>query len=189
MMTYCTASGNVLAYWYFDFNDIAKQKIDNFLNSLIRQLSAAAVEFPAEVTDLAREFMGSGRFPGTRRLASCLDSVIKSFDQEVFIVIDALDECPEKTDFARRRDLLDQVRDILLVEHRNLHLLATSRKENDIHEQVQNLVTGSVDIESSFRSDIELFVKNSLIELPRLARWNVEIKAKIITRLVQVGEP
>jgi len=159
------------------------------LSSLTRQLAAAANELPQEIFALAKELRGSGRQPGTRRLFSTLNSVIKSIDQDVFVVVDALDECPEKADYAKRQDLLNQITELLSEHHRNLHLLATSRKEADIQESLQALATAKLDIQTAFRGDIELFVKNRLEEVPRLARWSVPIKAEIVSKLLQVDEP
>ena len=159
------------------------------LSSLVRQLAAAANELPQEVFALAKELRGSGRQPGTRRLLSALNSIIKSIEQEVYVVIDALDECPEKADHAERQDLLNQITELLSEHNENFHLLATSRKEVDIQGSLQALATTKLDIQTAFRGDIELFVENSLEEVPRLARWSSEIKAEIKSTLLQIGEP
>jgi hypothetical protein len=159
------------------------------LSSLIRQLSDAAKELPRVTFALADEFRGSGREPGTRKLFSALNSIIKSFDQKVFIVIDALDECPEKADHAKRQDLLDQINELLSEKNENLHLLTTSRKEVDIQESLQAVATAKLDIQTAFRGDIEFFVGKRLKEVPRLARWSIEIREEIKSTLLQLGEP
>lgn len=159
------------------------------LASLIRQLAAAAKEIPLEVFALAKELRSSGRQPGTRILFSTLDSVIKSIDKEVFVVIDALDECPEKTDHAKRQDLLNQIIELLSQHNTNLHLLATSRKEVDIQESLQALATAKLDIQTAFRGDIALFVEQRLKEVPRLARWSHAIKAEVVSELLEVDQP
>ncbi len=159
------------------------------LSSLIRQLSDAAKELPRVIFALADEFRGSGREPGTRKLFSTLNSIIKSFDQKVFIVIDALDECPEKADHAKRQDLLDQINELLTEKNENLHLLTTSRKEVDIQESLQAVATAKLDIQTAFRGDIEFFVGKRLKEVPRLARWSIEIREEIKSTLLQLGEP
>lgn len=159
------------------------------LSSLIRQLAAAAKEIPQEVLALAKELRSSGRQPGTRILLSTLNSVIKSIDKEVFVVIDALDECPEKADHAKRQDLLNQMTELLSKHNTNLHLLATSRKEADIRESLQALATANLDIQTAFRGDIELFVEQRLKEVPRLTRWSHAIKAEIESELLRVDQP
>lgn len=159
------------------------------LSSLIRQLAVAAKELPQEVFALAEELRGSGRQPRTRRLFSTLNSIIKSIDKEVFVVIDALDECPKTTDHAKRQDLLDQIIELLSEQNRNLHLLATSRNEMDIRESLQAVATAKLDIQTAFRGDIEMFVNSRLEEERRLARWSTKIKAKAKSTLLRVGEP
>ena len=163
--------------------------IDHFLRSLLRQLAAAAEAFPTALLSLASEFRRSGREPSVPALSSALNSTIKSLDQDIFIVVDALDECPDKADHAKRQDLLDQIKELLFGQHENLHLLATSRKELDIQESLQGLATAQLDIQTAFRGDIELFVKKRLEETPRLARWSLYVKAEVESRLLQVGEP
>lgn len=179
----------MLAYWYFDFNDTKKQVVNHMLSSLIRQLSDAARDFPQVIFALAAEFRGSGREPGTQKLLSTLNSIIKTFDRRVFIVVDALDECPEKADHAKRQDLLDQINELLSEKNENLHLLITSRKEVDIQESLQAVATAKLDIQTAFRGDIELFVNNRLEVERRLARWSTEIKADLKSTLLRVGEP
>jgi len=159
------------------------------LNSLIKQLSDAAKELPRVIFALADEFRGFGREPGTRKLFSTLNSIIKFFDQKVFIVIDALDECPEKADHAKRQDLLDQINELLSEKNENLHLLTTSRKVVDIQESLQAVATAKLDIQTAFRGDIEFFVGKRLKEVPRLARWSIEIREEIKSTLLQIGEP
>lgn len=159
------------------------------LSSIIRQLAAPAKELPQEISALAEELRGSGRQPETRKLFSALNSVIKSIDKEIFVVIDALDECPEKADHANRQDLLNQIVELLSEQNRNLHLIATSRKEVDIQESLQAVATAKLDIQTAFRGDIELFVKNSLERERLLARWSTQIKAEVKSTLLLVGEP
>ncbi len=163
--------------------------VDHLLRSLIRQLAGAANEFPRVIFDLDREFKALGREPGTRRLLSTLDSIIKSIDRDVFVVIDALDECPEKADHAKRQNLLNQINELLSVKNENLHLLTTSRKEVDIQESLQAVAAATLDIQTAFRGDIELFVKNRLQEERCLARWSTKIKAEVESELLRVGEP
>lgn len=49
---------------------------------------------------------------------------------QTYLVIDALDECPREGD--GRRDMFSRLNDILAWNLRNLHIIATSRKESDI---------------------------------------------------------
>ena len=173
----------ILAYWYFNFRDERTQNIDNLLRSLIRQLGAKADALPQAISELRNEYKAAGTQPGTKTLALTLDSIIASLEKNVFIVIDALDECPEKAKHARRQDLLNQIKQLLDRRHENLHILATSKREVDISASLENTATAIINIEDSVEYDVRLLVQRCLKEDERLKIWKFGVKSEIETRL------
>ncbi|KAF8522649.1 hypothetical protein JB92DRAFT_3110486 [Gautieria morchelliformis] len=81
-------------FFYFDFNN--KDTLPNaVLRSLIKQLSLRANTFHALKSLFAQnEHGGAHRAPGQEELMNTLKSIIKGY-QTVYLVFDALDECPE----------------------------------------------------------------------------------------------
>ena len=73
--------------------------------------------------------------PTTEGLVLTLQHMLRDFNQ-TFIFLDALDECKE------REELLGLIKRIVDWKLEMLHLLATSRRENDIEETLTPLITG-----------------------------------------------
>ncbi len=121
-------------------------------------------------------------------LETGLLDVIKSLLEEgnqTFIIIDALDECPSTT--SERADLLDLVRRIHSWAQPNLHLLVTSRKEVDIREALESIITlGPISIQAgNIESDIRKYVRSQLESDSKLKKWQGEIRTEIEDSLVK----
>jgi hypothetical protein len=104
------------------------------MKSFIRQLSWPTLLPTIKMLD---EHKARGSEPGIGELTNALDEVIDSIEGEVFIVMDALDECPQTTDRPERKELLGRIRSLLGKHSNNLHILATSRPERDIFSELE----------------------------------------------------
>jgi hypothetical protein len=178
-------ASKVLAYWYFNFRDKDedKQNVDHLLCSLIRQLSAGADALPQDVLMLRDEYKRAAKRPGTDKLARVLKSIIGELGNDVFIVMDAFDESPENA----RRYFLVQIEQ-LAGKYKNLHILATSRREVDISNSLENTATAIINIEDSVETDVRLFVQRRLEDEERLKRWESTVKTNIENKLVGTGK-
>lgn len=117
--------GSTLAYFFFDFNNSSKQSEENLLRSLLVQLAPCS-ENGLEILDaLLSSCNGGISEPNMQTLLENLYQCI-SIVGEVFIIVDALDECPS------REGLLRSVKQIMETKRDNLHMLVTSRPERDI---------------------------------------------------------
>jgi hypothetical protein len=67
--------------------------------------------------------------PPTDRLMSAINALI-SDTGEIYIVTDALDECPNEN--GERSELCVTLRDMLEWKKENLHILVVGREENDL---------------------------------------------------------
>ena len=178
---------NALAYWYFDFNDKDKQSVDNLLRSLVRQLVATAHPFPEFIRILGTEYKAPGRHPDTKTLAKILAQVIAYLSKEVYVVIDALDECPEEPGNLGRQELLDFLQYLDQQKHERLHVLVTSRREHDIQSRLREIAPMNVRIEDCIFGDVELFIEKRLKGDTKLSRWSnlhESITAKLAERNV-----
>ena len=100
---------NALGYYYFDFNDSQKRKVDNFVSSITSQLCSQLAFLPESMRDLWLECHEGRQRPLLKKLMRVLFCLLADF-KEVFLVVDALDECPE--DNGERATLLDTVAEI-----------------------------------------------------------------------------
>jgi hypothetical protein len=150
------------------------------LRSLIKQLCASEMELPQVVQTLHNQYKPSGQQPNIKELSSTLFSIIGGLKDEIYIIMDALDEYPE----SKRKELLDQIKQ--MVEHRseNLHILATSRSEHDIRITLEKPAAGGISIQSSkVDADIKLHVRTCLAEDVALKRLPDKVKGDIEVKL------
>jgi hypothetical protein len=174
--------GLAIAYFYFGFNNGNKDTpSDAVLRSLIKQLSVQCVSTPHALDSLFSKNEEHGVYwtPGHEELMTTLNSIIGSF-QAVYIVLDAVDECPE------RSRLLTVLKQIHKWGYDTLHLLMTSRKERDIEEMLHGLVSHEVLMDKScVDDDIRLYVSKTLDEDIKLSMCSVEEKEMVRASLMR----
>ena len=109
--------------------------------------------------------------------------------KEVWIVLDALDECRTRRG-PPTKGLLSWIRDLLKSEQRNVHLLVTSRPEQDIESGVREFAHNDdiVPIQSDLiTDDIRAYVRTRVREDEGLKRWRSrpDVQKEIETRLME----
>ncbi|KEZ43080.1 hypothetical protein SAPIO_CDS5165 [Scedosporium apiospermum] len=114
-----------VAYFFFTFADDAKQDAAAMLRSLALQLSQQMRDYSL-LSYLHNEC--NCRPPTNDKLKGCLKSLIQKY-RRVFIAIDALDESPRHTNRDEVLETLSDIRNWLIED---LHVLVTSRDEEDI---------------------------------------------------------
>lgn len=107
---------------------------------------------------------------------------------QVFIIIDALDECPN--DNTERRDLCAVLKEMKAWATANLHTLVTSRREVDLVEALNPLSTiDPISIQGGVvKSDIRMFVQTELSNDLKLQKWPTNIRYEIEEALVKGAE-
>lgn len=174
---------SVVTYWYLTFTDSEKQKVSNFLTSIIaNMLSNSRVTPIAFATAYERANNGLEK-AGIANLMLMLKSVIAGFD-DVFIIVDALDECPNGDQ--ERSKFFGILEDMLSWNFDQLHVLITSRREIDIQESFETISTTTEEGEaqiiniqgSHIQHDIQKFLKHSL-EGRRFRFWKPELKEDV----------
>ncbi|KAJ8109574.1 hypothetical protein OPT61_g7362 [Boeremia exigua] len=126
-------SNGVSAHFYFEFHSEQTKRPDTFLRSLICQLSQNCVQMPASLDTLfALRDNGHG-LPSLQTLLGVLRQMILEFPQ-VFLLVEALDECTQ------RPELMQVLATIAGWRLQNLHLLMTSRAEQEIKSFLEDCV-------------------------------------------------
>ncbi|KAK5690627.1 hypothetical protein LTR97_012183 [Elasticomyces elasticus] len=149
-----------LAYFYFTFSNQCKQSWDALLRALVLQLSQGG---PA-VNALSTAFeLSSSNQPTTTLLETALKQILTELCADmrhVYIVIDALDECPDHPD--ARVAVYEALAD-LTNSFAQLHVLFTSRWYPDIEHFVQNWrATASKISPAHVDTDIDSYVAHEL---------------------------
>jgi hypothetical protein len=168
----------VIAYLYFDFHSKDIQA-DAVLRALIQQLSSKCSSIPEGLEKLFSAYADSRQSPAPEELKSTLKSIIVSFEN-VYIVFDSLDECPSRPEFLK---LLEEIHGWNLD---TLHILTTSRKEQDIEETLSRLVSHQVFMDERFVDrDINVHVSRILNSDIKFSRCSADIKGNIKTTLME----
>ncbi|KAI9847938.1 MAG: hypothetical protein M1837_001455 [Sclerophora amabilis] len=112
-------------------------------------------------------------------LEGILSETLDAF-KHVYLVLDALDECP-KLDGNRER-VLKVIRRILGRCNEQVHILATSRREADIEKVMTPLLTectgSSICVQSAVNEDIKLYTSSHL-ESWKFSSWPNNIKQEV----------
>ena len=154
-----------LAFFYFDFNDKAKQTIEGFVRSMIVQLSAQRSSIPDEVKTLYDRHEKSKQEPSRSSLIDTFMSLLRS-SRKLYLLLDALDESSEQ------EDMLNLIARIIALEQQSsgISLIITSRRERLIDEVLGNLVSEVVPIQGDkVDADIELHIEQRLSKDPKLS--------------------
>ena len=168
-----------LAVFYFSFSDDQKQTYENLIRSLVAQLGWKE----PGLTMLRQAYeKPNTSVPGADELEKILYSSVEAYD-EVFVLLDALDECPETSDIRQR--MLEQVEG--LAQHApNLKILATSRELPDIGESMGKLETRQIAIATSaVDADIGKYVSKQLSYDRRLARLDSNSRLDVEKTIAQ----
>ncbi|KAI0301695.1 hypothetical protein B0F90DRAFT_1717032 [Multifurca ochricompacta] len=101
----CEAGIAFMAYFYFDFRDANKQNRHNLLTSLLTQLSTRSNHTCDILSNLYSSHNNGGRQPSDDVLIHCLKLMLSIPNQgPVYIVLDALDECPNTSGMPSPRE-------------------------------------------------------------------------------------
>jgi hypothetical protein len=107
-----------------------------------------------------------------------------------FIIIDALDECPNITGTpSAREEVLDFLEDLVGSNHSNLFICVTNRPEQDIQSVLNPLTSPSLRVslheEGGQREDITNYVHSFVRKDRTMRRWREEDRNLVITTLIE----
>ena len=130
-MALCEAGSAIMAYFYFDFKDLRKQTCHDLLRSLVFQLSTDSSPCCDVLHRVYQAHKDGTQQPSDDTLKECLKQMLRLPGQRpIFIVLDALDECPDSPGFPPpRREVLQLVKELVDLRMRELYICATSRPE------------------------------------------------------------
>jgi hypothetical protein len=161
----------VFFYYFFDFNDKAKCTVEGLVRSLIYQVYCEIPDARGILESLYSSCQNGKSQPA---LGSLSQSLRKMLDQArpVYILMDALDECGDRE--KHQADGLLPCLQHLYNSSPNMHLLITSRPEQDIMSFIHGWVgeRAQLSLQSSrVSSDICRYVHARVKEHSGLRRW------------------
>ena len=178
-----------MAFFFFDFKDIGKQDTRGLLSSVIVQLSRKSRSFYDILFNFYSAHDKGSQQPSIGALTRCLEDMIDaSGNIPIYLVLDAVDECPNTKGIpSSRRQVLDLVEKLVKQGPPRLHLCITSRPEVDIRTSLEPLTSTSNRIclhdQTGQRKDIIEFVRGVVYSDENMRRWRDEDKQLVIKML------
>ena len=179
----------IMAYYYFDFRDVKKQDCYGLLSSLISQLSAESDSCFNILSQLYSEHNRGIRKPNIGALKKCMTDMLSLPGQApIYIIVDALDECPNFSGTpSAREEVLELLEDLVELKLPNVHLCVASRPEMDIRVVLERLTSLKISLhdESGQKEDIMEYIKFVVRSDRSMRRWREEDQILVIETLSQ----
>jgi hypothetical protein len=176
-----------MAYYYFDFRDVKKQDCYGLLSSLVSQLSAESDSCCNILSQLYSDNMNGTREPDIDSLKECMKDMLNLPGQgPVYIIIDALDECPNSSGTpSAREEVLELIGELVDLDLPNVHLCVASRPEMDIRLVLDPLTTLKISLhdETGQKEDIVKYIKSVVYSDRNMQRWNEDDKQLVVITL------
>jgi hypothetical protein len=181
-----------LAFFYCDFREEQKEDVRGLLSSWLLQLCRQSHLYCDILSNLYLEHDDGSRQPSDDTLVKYLKEILKLPGQlPVYLIIDALDECPMTTSLSSPRDrILMIVADLIDSQVPNLRICVTSRPEADIKAVLYPLAFRSTSLhdESGQIEDINNYIA-SVVNTDRMMRkWKTADKQLVIKMLTKKAD-
>ncbi len=186
-----SAGSAFLAYFYFDFKDTAKQYPRALLSSLLIQLVDQSDICCDALFSLYSAHKRGSEQPTNDSLARCLKYLLTTAEVPIYLILDALDECPISSGLPSPRErLLDLVEELVKLRHPALRICVTSRPEFDIRTALEPLMPQQISLheESGQRQDIIDYVIDVVCSDRKMKRWRDEERDMVIEQLAEKAD-
>ena len=183
-----TSADSKLVYFYCDFQDTAKQHANGLLSSFIMQLSVQSTSCHEIVSRFYSAHNDGSEQPNKVVLMECFMRMLRLPGLgSVYIIIDALDECPTSGIPSPREEILEVLQEIIDLNISNLHICLTSRPEPDIHDALQPMSPCSVCLHNEVGQvdDMAAYVCWVIDSDSKMQKWRASDKALVINTLSQ----
>ena len=181
-----------MAYYYFDFRDDKKQNRYGLLSSLLSQLSARSDSCSDVLSQLYSNHAGGTGKPTTSALTKCMKDMLSLPGQgQIYLVVDALDECPDVSGTpSAREEVLELVEELADLKLSNVHLCVASRPEIDIRKSLEPLEPLQISLhdESGQKDDIIEYIKSVVYSNKKMRSWRDEDKQLVIEVLSEKAD-
>ncbi|KAI0293763.1 ankyrin repeat-containing domain protein, partial [Russula brevipes] len=180
---------SLIAYHYFDFKDATKCDFRGLLSSLLFQLADNSERCWGVLRALFSQCEDGVEPPSDTDLTRCLESMVQCSEKiPIYLLIDALDECPDISGTPSAREkVLKFVEDLVSLNQSNLFICITSRPEQDIRNVLDHLTPTSrlvpLHEERGQTEDISGYIRSFVYGDRKMRRWRTEDKELVINSL------
>jgi hypothetical protein len=181
-----------IAFFYCDFRDDQKKGQRGLVSSLLVQLCNQTDGYYRVLSDFYKKHDSGEQQASDNKLLQCLNQMLELKEQPtVYIIIDALDECPRTSSIPSPRDeVLDLVEELVSSRLLNLRICVTSRPEADISPILDPLVFRSISIhgERGQLQDIAEYIKSVVNTDREMRRWKARDRKLVIDALTEKSD-
>jgi hypothetical protein len=178
-----------LAIFYYDFREDQKKDRRGLLSSVLVQLCRQSNSYYDILSRFYLEHASGSQHASDDALVRCLKDIVNLPGQApIFLIVDALDECPNTSPLSSPRDkVLMLVEDLVNSRLPNLRICVTSRPETDIKPVLEPLTFRSVSLhdERGQKEDIENYIKWVVNTNRSMGRWKAEHRQLVIDVLTE----
>ena len=178
-----------LGFFYFDFREQEKTGLRGLLSSLLAQLCHQSDTYCDMISKFYSEYAEGLRLPSDDSLMGCLKDL---FDlpglAPVYVIIDALDECPNTSAVPSfREEVLNLLELLINSQIPNLRICVTSRPEADIKDVLDHLIPRQVSLheEGGQKNDIDDYIKSVINTHKKNKLWKAEHKQLVVDVLTK----
>ncbi|WKT53739.1 Patatin-like phospholipase domain [Fusarium oxysporum f. sp. vasinfectum] len=188
-------SDGIVIYFYISFRDEATQDPTNIRTSLLMQLVRQLVRedeikrdhfYIPKVFQALFEKYSHSQHPLDEHVDKTFEGLLHE-SKHTYIVIDALDECPDQIS---RRRILEFLEHLRQTSDESVHVLVTSRQETDIKTAVEEMKVPKrsvlMDV-AKVNADIETYLKHTMRQLP-YKKWRKESKKQVAKTLMSKAD-
>jgi len=182
-----TAGLATSAYYYFDFRDVKKQDHYGLLSSLLSQLSAKSDSCYKVLSKLYSDNASGTGKPDIGALTKFIKDMLSFPGQgPIYIIIDAIDECPDTNGTpSAREEILGLIDELVNLDLPNVYLCVASRPEIDIRNAIEPLKPLQISLhdEDGQKNDIIEYIKSVMYSDENMRNWREEDKQLVIDML------
>ena len=181
-----------LAIFYYDFRVDRKKDVSGLLSSVLFQLCHQSDSYYDILSAFYSAHASGSQSPGDDQLVECLMDLLKHpGSRPVYLVIDALDECPSTSSLSSPREkLLSVLEDLVEAQLPNLRICVTGRPEVDIKAILEPLAFRSISLhdERGQIKDIIKYIESIVNTDKNMKIWNPEHKQLVIEVLTKKAD-
>jgi len=181
-----------LAMYYYDFREDKKKDLRGLLSSMLFQLCGQSDSYHSILSTFYSAHLKGAQSPSDDELIRCLIDLLKlPGSQPIYLIVDALDECPSTSSLSSpREELLSLLEDLVEARLPNLRICVTSRPEVDIKTILEPLTFHSISLHdaSGQQKDIKDYIVSIVNTNKKMRNWNSQNKQLVVDVLTKKAD-